>query len=62
MLHWSGFMQNTILYRSLKFSDVVTAVLPVANSKNQLVALINKKICLVDRDNGIIVHNHVPNV
>ena len=42
------------LESSLEFSDTVSAVIPVAGSTDQLVALLGRKICIVDRNNGTI--------
>lgn len=47
-----------VFSRALQVSQWVSAVIPVAGSRNQLLALLERKICLVDRDTGksIIVH------
>ena len=40
------------LFRKLKMPDTVSVVVPVEGSPNKVMALIGRKICLVDRETG----------
>ena len=57
-----------MLYRSIKLSDPVGAIIPVEGS-DKLLAAVGRKLCLVDRQTGITVlkltflhHHNVPHL
>ena len=41
--------------RSLQMAATVGAVIPVADSPDRLVALVGKKVCLVNRETGAVI-------
>lgn len=49
------FDLSTSKNRSLKFEETVSAVIPVRDCSSKLLALLGKKICLVDRENGSLL-------